>query len=426
MKAPGNLETYNSTEHIETTIMDQLIRSSELGAETGLSPAQRTAGARQLGRAAAVVGIAAVVIVLWAFVSAHNAAAKLKEVTEDQAVINVATTRPQSQAGVGELILPGNIQANYEAPIYARTSGYLKRWLVDIGTPVKAGQLLAQIESPEVDQQLRQAQADLATAEANQKIADLTAQRWRDLRATDSVSKQEADEKIASAASGDAQKQAAHANVQRLRELSGFEKIVAPFDGVVTARNTDIGQLIAAGENTGPALFRVADMHRLRLYVTVPQTYAASMKPGLQAELHFPDRPGKTYTATLDSTSSAIDTSTRTLLAQLVIDNKNGELLPGAYTEVHFKLPAGAAGESYKLPANVLLFRSDGLHVGVVGPNGKVVLKPVAVGRDYGSDIEIIHGLDPDDAVILSPPDSLADGVAVRVATPKAEKVAKS
>jgi len=200
-------------------------------------------------------------------------------------------------------------------------------------------------------------------------------------------------------------------------------------DGVVTARNTDIGQLIAAGENTGPALFRVADTHRLRLYVTVPQTYAATMKPGVTAELSFPDRPGKSYTATLNSTSSAIDQSTRTLLAQLVIDNKNGELLPGAYAEVHFKLPADAAGQSFKLPANVLLFRSDGLHVGTVDANNHVVLKPVEIGRDYGSDIEIVHGLTPDDNVILSPPDSLKDGVAVRVATPaapKTERVAQS
>ena len=407
--------------------MDQLIRSNELGAEGALAPAGTKRSARGLGRAALFVGAAALIVLLWAGVSAHFASAKLKEVTEQQAVVTVATTKPSAQSGLSELILPGNIQANYEAPIYARTSGYLKRWLVDIGTPVKAGQLLAEIESPEVDQQLRQAEADLSTAEANQKIADLTAQRWRDLRSTDSVSKQEADEKIASAASGDAQMQAAHANVQRLKELSGFEKIVAPFDGVVTARNTDIGQLIAAGENTGPALFRVADMHRLRTYVTVPQTYAASMTPGLKADLLFPDRPGKVYTATLDSTSSAIDASTRTLLAQLVIDNKNGELLPGAYAEVHFHLPPGAAGPIFKLPANVLLFRSDGLHVGTVDANNHVVLKTVEVGRDFGSDVEIIHGLSADDNVILSPPDSLTEGMAVRLATPaKAERVAKS
>jgi RND family efflux transporter MFP subunit len=407
--------------------MDQLIRSNELGAEGALAPAGTKRSARGLGRAALFVAVAALLVLIWAGVSAHFASAKLKEVTEEQAVVTVATIKPSAQSGLSELILPGNIQANYEAPIYARTSGYLKRWLVDIGTPVKAGQLLAEIESPEVDQQLRQAEADLATAEANQKIADLTAQRWRDLRSTDSVSKQEADEKIASAASGDAQMQAAHANVQRLKELSGFEKIVAPFDGVVTARNTDIGQLIAAGENTGPALFRVADMHRLRTYVTVPQTYAAGMTPGLKADLLFPDRPGKVYTATLDSTSSAIDQTTRTLLAQLVIDNKNGELLPGAYAEVHFHLPPGVAGPIFKLPANVLLFRSDGLHVGTVDANNHVVLKTVEVGRDFGSDIEIIHGLTPDDNVILSPPDSLTEGMAVRLATPpKAERVAKS
>src|SRR6202034_1815157 len=271
-------------------------KTNEFAAESSWAPSDTQRGARQLRRTAGALAAAALAVILWAGIFAHHAPAKLRESTEAAAVTTVATIQPATQSQLGELILPGNVQANYEAPIYARTSGYLKRWLVDIGTPVKAGQLLAEIESPEVDQQLRQAQADLATAEANQKIADLTAERWRNLRATDSVSKQEADEKISLAASGDAQMQAARANVQRLRELSGFEKIIAPFDGVVTARNTDIGRLIAAGENTGPALFRVADMHRLRLYVNVPQTYAASMKPGLIAEVLFPERPGKTST----------------------------------------------------------------------------------------------------------------------------------
>jgi multidrug efflux system membrane fusion protein len=358
--------------------------------------------------------------------SAHRASAKLVEATEAQSVVTVATTKPQPLTDLTDLVLPGNLQANYEAPIYARTSGYLKRWLVDIGTHVKAGQLLGEIESPEVDSQLSQAQADLATAQANQKIASVTAERWRNLRASDSVSKQEADEKISLAASNDAQVQAARANVQRLHELTGFQKIVAPFDGIVTARNTDIGQLIVAGSNTGPELFRVADVRRLRLYVRVPQTYAAAMKPGLTADLIFPDRPGKVYKAKLDSTSSAIEQSTRTLLAQLSVDNQNNELLPGAYSEVHFELPIGAGSEVFKLPANVLLFRGDGMHVATVGDNGQVVMKSVTIGRDYGSDIEIVQGLSADDKVILSPPDSLTEGVNVHVAPAPPGQVAKS
>lgn len=378
----------------------------------------RARTARKLVRGGTVAGVLAFVVVVWSIFSAHRASAKLEEATEAQSILTVATTKPAPLSDLTELTLPGNLQANYEAPIYARTSGYLKRWLVDIGTPVKAGQLLGEIESPEVNSQLSQAQADLATAEANLKIANVTAERWRNLRASDSVSKQEADEKISLAASNDAQVQAAKANVQRLRELTSFQKIVAPFDGIVTARNTDIGQLIVAGSNTGPELFRVADVRRLRLYVHVPQTYAALMKPGITADLVFPDRPGKIYTAKLDSTSNAIDQASRTLLAQLSVDNKNNELLPGAYSEVHFKLPVGAGNASFKVPANVLLFRGDGMKVATVGERGQVVMKEVTVGRDYGSDIEIVQGLSAEDKVILSPPDSLTDGVNVRVAAP--------
>ncbi len=401
--------------------MDQTVRTDD-------SEVRRTSSgetvARKLARASVALLVVAVVALAWNLFSAHRAAARLKEDTEAQALVIVATTRPQPLADSADLVLPGNVQANYDAPIYARTNGYLKRWLVDIGAQVKAGQLLGEIESPEVDQQLRQAQADVATAEANQKIAGVTAERWRNLRATDSVSKQEADEKISLAASTDAQVQAAQANVQRLRELSGFEKVVAPFDGVVTARNTDVGQLINAGSGTGPELFRIADTKRLRLYVRVPQTYAAEMQPGVMAKLNFPDRPGKQYEAKLERTSSAIDTGSRTLLAELIVDNKNNELLPGAYVEVHFNLPAAA--KTFKLPANVLLFRGDGMHVATVDARGQIVMKAVTIGRDYGSDIEVVQGLGPDDNVVLSPPDSLTDGVQVRVAKPTPERVAKS
>ena len=385
---------------------------------------------RQTVRKLVRVGIALVVLaaalLAWNLFSAHRAAAQLRRNTEAQAVVTVATTKPQPLSDSSELTLPGNVQANYDAPIYARTSGYLKRWRVDIGTQVKAGQVLGEIESPEVDQQLRQAEADVTTAEANQKIAGVTAERWRNLRATDSVSTQEADEKISLSASSDAQVQAAKANVQRLRELSGFERVVAPFDGVVTARNTDVGQLITAGSGSGPELFRIADTKRLRLYVRVPQTYAAAMQPGVTAELLFPDRPGKTYSAQLERTSSAIDAMSRTLLAELSVDNQGNELLPGAYVEVHFKLPPDVNAKTFKLPANVLLFRGDGMHVATVDAHEHVVMKAVTIGRDYGSDVEIVQGLGPDDTVVLSPPDSLTDGAVVRVAKSRTEQMAKS
>lgn len=404
--------------------MDQPVQQGE-GTSRKLSAGALRATARKLARGGAVLGVIALLVVIWAAFAAHRASAQLRATTEAQSLVTVATVKPQPLSDLTDLVLPGNLQANYEAPIYARTSGYLKRWLVDIGAPVKAGQLLAEIEAPEVDSQLRQAQADLATAQANQKIAAVTAERWRNLRASDSVSKQEADEKISIADSNDAQVQAARANVQRLQQLAGFEKIVAPFDGIVTARNTDIGQLITAGSNTGPELFRVADMRRLRLYVRVPQTYAAMMTTGISAELRFPDRPGRLYVARLDSTSNAIDQASRTLLVQLSVGNPNGELLPGAYAEVHFKLPAGV-GTAFRLPANVLLFRGDGLNVATVAAGGHIVMKAVTIGRDYGSEIEVIQGLTAEDDVVLSPPDSLTAGAAVRVVNPATRQVAKS
>ncbi len=381
-------------------------------------------GMRRIVGVGAVVVALAVVLVAWSIFAAHRAGARLREQADAQAVVSVATIRARPQADAAGLTLPGNVEANTEAPIFARTSGYLKRWLVDIGTHVKAGQVLAEIDAPELDQQLRQSQADLATAEAGRDIANLTAERWSGLRNTGSVSKQAADEKISLAASSEAQVQAAQANLQRLRELSSFKKIVAPFDGIVTARNTDIGQLINAGGGMGPELFRIADMRQLRLYVRVPQAYAAMIQPDITAEVRFPDRPGRTYTAKLERTSNALDSVSRTLLAQLIIDNKDNELLPGAYAEVRFQLPVAEQNPPLRLPANVLLFRGDGLKVATVS-QGRVVMKPVILGRDYGSDVEIVGGLTAGEEVILSPPDSLMESTVVRVVQVPAEPAAK-
>jgi RND family efflux transporter MFP subunit len=384
---------------------------------TQLTGTLATHGVKRIGIA---LGVLAVAVVVWTVFASHLANAKLREQAEAQSVLTVATVKPQPQAAAADLTLPGSVEAYNDAPIYARTNGYLKRWLVDIGAHVKAGQILAEIDAPELDQQLRQAEADVANAEAARNIADLTAERWRGLRETDSVSKQAADEKVSLAAASTAQLEAARANLQRLRELTSFKKIVAPFDGVVTVRNTDVGQLITAGSSAGPELFRIADTRRLRLYVRVPQTYAAVMQPDLAAEVQVPDRPGQSYAARLERTSSALDVSSRTLLAQLIVDNAKGELLPGAYAEVRFRLPAAGAS-SLRLPANVLLASGDGMQVATVDAQGRVVMKRVTIGRDYGQEIEIVSGVTPDDEIIVNPPDSLTADTVVRVAKPSAK-----
>jgi RND family efflux transporter MFP subunit len=348
----------------------------------------------------------------------------LRETMATQTRINVATMKPRPPADAALLTLPASVQANLEAPIYARTSGYLKRWQVDIGAAVRRGQLLAEIDAPEIDQQLRQADADMATAQANRNIANLTAERWRGLRDRGMVPRQEADEKISLAASGDAQLHSAQANLQRLRELAAFKRIVAPFAGVVTARNADVGQLISAGNSAGPELFRVADLQRLRVYVHVPQSYAALLQPEQLATVRFPDRPGVSYPARLESTSKALDPGSRTMLAQLIIDNSRRELLPGAYAEVDFRLPAATAGHRFRLPANSLLFRGDGVQVATVDAQQRVLMKPVTIGRDYGSEVEVVDGLQADDDVILSPQDLLTDHIAVRVVKPAEQPAA--
>ncbi len=373
---------------------------------------------RKVRRYALILLVVAIILGVWGEVSSVLARSSLRKEAAQAAVPTVITIAPTRTTLGEELVLPGAVQAFTEAPIYARTSGYLKAWHTDIGTQVTRGQVLGEIESPEVDQQLRQAQADLATARANESLSNSTNVRWRGLLATDSVSKQDADEKAGDAAAKKAAADSAAANVARLRDLESFKRVVAPFDGVITARNTDIGALINAGQSAGTELFRIADTHKLRVYVQVPEAYAAATIPGLDAELHFAEQPRKTFAAKTVRTSNSLDPALRTLQVELELDNAQGEVLPGAYAEVHFKLPASA--QTLRLPANTVLFRAAGMQVATVDAAKRVRLRSIVVGRDFGNSIEILSGLEPDAVVILNPPDSLTDGVLVRIASPAA------
>jgi RND family efflux transporter MFP subunit len=371
---------------------------------------------QRIRRYSLILLVVALALGIWGEVSRVLARSSLSKETAEAAIPTVITTTPNRTTLGEELVLPGTVQAYIEAPIYARTSGYLKNWQTDIGTQVTKGQLLGEIDAPEVDQQLSQAQADLATARANQTLSDTTNVRWKGLLATESVSKQDADEKAGDAAAKKAATDSAAANVARLRELESFKRVVAPFNGVITARNTDIGALINAGQSAGSELFRIADTHKLRIYVQVPETYAAATRPGLEAELHFAEQPQKIFTAKTVRTSNALDPTLRTLQVELELDNANHEVFPGAYAEVHFKLPASA--ESLRLPANTVLFRAAGLQVATVDRQNHVKLKSIVQGRDFGNTIEILSGLESDDVVVLNPLDSLTDGAPVRIASP--------
>jgi RND family efflux transporter MFP subunit len=309
--------------------------------------------------------------------------------------------------------LPGRLEAYSRAPIYARVSGYLKNWHVDIGSQVRSGELLAQIEAPDLDQQLAQGKADLLTAQANAALARTTAARWQILFKTNSVSQQDVDAKNGDLAAKEAIAKATAANVDRLKVLEGFKNIAAPFNGTVTARFTDIGALINAGSGSGPELFVVSDTHKLRLYVNVPQNYATRVVSGTQAQLTVPGRPGRTFTATVESSARSVDPSSGSTLVQLSVDNEAGELVPGAYASVHFNLPLDAANLS--VPASALIFDHRGLQVATLAPDNRVAFKPVKVARDMGDSVEISGGLTADDRIIDSPPDGIADGDTVRI-----------
>ena len=360
--------------------------------------------------------VIAAIVVVSGILPRERARKALREETNRLAVPVITVGHPTRETPAEEVILPGNIQAFIDAPIYARTSGYLRKWYADIGTHVKKGQLLADIETPEVDQQLAQARADLATGEANLKLSQITAARYLSLFKTDSVAKQDVDNAVQDAAAKSAIVKSQEANVKRLEELVSFEKIYAPFDGVITARNTDIGQLIDPGSSGGPnrELFHIASVQKLRVFVNVPQVYSHAAAPGIKAELTLPEIPGRRFAGTLVRTADAIDPATRTLLAEVDVINSTGLLFPGAYTEVHFKIKSAAS--TLLIPATALVFRSEGLRVGIVSNGNRAALVPVTLGRDFGTNIEVLSGLTDNALVILTPPDSLLDGQTVRVA----------
>jgi RND family efflux transporter MFP subunit len=369
----------------------------------------------KIRRYALILLVVALVLAVWGEVSRLLVRSALSKEAADAAVITVVTVTANRSTSGEELVLPGTVQAFIEAPIYARTSGYLKAWHTDIGTPVTKGQLLAEIETPEVDRELSQAEADLATAKANEALSNTTNERWKGLLSTQSVSKQDADEKAGDAAAKKASADSAAANLARLRELESFKRVVAPFDGVVTARNTDIGALINAGQSSGTELFRVADTDKLRIYVQVPEAFAAATKPGVPAELRFAEQRGKNYTAQTVRTANALDPALRTLQVELQLDNAAHEIFPGAYAEVHFKLAANA--QTLRLPANTVLFRAAGLQVATVDGQKHIKLKSIVQGRDFGGTIEVLSGIEPTDNVVINPPDSITDGALVRIAS---------
>jgi RND family efflux transporter MFP subunit len=386
---------------------------------------------RNLRRVGIIAVVAAVLIAVFGILQRRGHEAEVKQWTQEQAVPIVAVIKPHGGPTRQHLVLPGTVQAWYEAPIYARVNGYLKDWYFDYGARVKKGDLLAEIDAPDLDAQLAAAQAKLNAAkavvkvrQAEEQFAETTYQRWRDSpKGVVSVQEQESKEAdynsaVARLNSAQAEAAADQGEVDRLQALASYKRITAPFDGIVTARETDIGSLINAGSGTGggsgPELFRVADIHQMRIYVQVPQQLSAGIQPGMVADVHLPQYPDKTFKATVATTSSAINQSARTLLVELHAANPNGELQPGAYAQVDFDLPGNP--NVVRIPTSALVFRENGMEVATLGPEDKVELKPVVLGRNLGTEVEVVSGLSLSDRVINSPPDSLSAGDTVRIA----------
>jgi RND family efflux transporter MFP subunit len=359
--------------------------------------------------------IAAVLAAAWGIAARARAMTELTRETREMAITTVAVTTPSRGPASENVSLPGTVQPYTDAAIFARTSGYLKKRYADIGSRVRAGQVLAEIDTPEIDQQLMQARADLDTARANEKLAKTTADRYVDLIKTDSVSRQDLDNATGSYEAKQAATASADANVKRLLELEKFKTIYAPFDGVITARNTDIGALIGSGANA-KELFHIASMDRVRIFVNVPQLYARAARLETAADIEVQELPGRKFTGRVSRTAQAIDPQSRTLLVEIDLDNPRGEILPGSFAQVHLKLPTDAT--TFRLPVNTLMFRSEGLRVAVV-KHGTVTLVPITLGRDFGSTVEVLTGLTGAESVVVNPPDSLAEGQSVNVAPPQ-------
>jgi RND family efflux transporter MFP subunit len=368
--------------------------------------------------AVVVIVAAAAMSAAWGISSREKALTDLTKETHDAAVVTVAVTHPAKGSAAEEVTLPGNIQAFTDAAIFARTSGYLKARHADIGSRVKAGQMLAEIDTPEVDQQLLQARADLASAQANAKLAKTTSDRYEDLMKSDSVSRQDLDNAQGNYEAKQAAVLSADANVKRLEAMQKFRVVYAPFDGVITARNIDIGALIPAGSGA-KEMFHIAAVGRLRIFINVPQTYTSAIKIGTEAEIEIQNMPGRTFTGKTARTAQSIDPNSRTLLTEIDLDNPRGEILPGSFAQVHLKLPTDAT--TFRVPVNTMIFRSEGMRLAVV-KNGVVSLVPVQIGRDFGTTIEIVSGLKGSESIVVNPPDSLADGQSVAVAAPEPKK----
>jgi len=376
-----------------------------------------TVSGRKLALVAVTAGVALLLVVISGIRGREESEAKLRQWTDEQAIPTVAVVRPDARALQANIDLPGRLEAYYRAPIFARVSGYLKTWSADIGAKVNAGQVIAEIEAPDLDQQLLQARADLASQEASASLSEAKLARRKTLVASNFVSMQEIDERTADLSNKRAAVKAGQANVERLEALAGYKKISAPFDGVVTARDTDLGALINAGGGSGPPMFVISDISKLRVYVNVPQTYVPAIRMGAKAIISVPEYPNRTFPATVETSSQSVDVASGTTRMQLALDNAGGELLPGGYASVRLNLQRDST--PLHIPASALIFNQNGLRVATVGAGDKVVFKTVTIARDLGRDIELASGLSGDDRVIVAPPDGLADGDPVHVAGAK-------